>query len=389
MAKTQYSMGGQGPLPPELAQQGMPAPAALRRSQPHPTQPPASAEPAFPATIYAPASTPAPAPSAVPPTAFAPAAPAAVPATVLRPAAEPVPATVFAPAAAPVVVESKAARSDLSRPVLASQTLAEDLAPIEPGKGAMRVLMTIGGLLLIGLFCAPWGLAGDSLVFSWDQLKHLGSLDFIGRIFLGAGGLVFVVAGLVPLPYLLRALIAAVLGLVPIGVAMAQVQDWRVILALAALVLLPAALFHRWRYRGSILARILVGVGVASLLATFLIPTGAGVPLVQTFEGLGDAEASVIVTRLYPLVLFLLSLLSLLAFLGSTSTGLAQVWAVLILLFLPTQGLILAALGMGKGSTMLVLPKVYGALGLLVCLTLAALGISHLLAKGSQRAPAE
>lgn len=403
MAKTQYSAAS-SPLPAELVQQGMPAPASLRRSQPHPTQPPAS-EPAVPATLYAPAQPAAqPAvpptafsPQAVPPTAsapggaipataFSPAAGPGVPATAQR-AAEPVPATVFAAAAAPAVVaESHPPRPDVSRPVLASQTLADDLAPVEPGKGAMRVLMTIGGLLLVGIFCAPWGEAAGSLVFSWDQLKSLGALEFVARIFLGAGGLVFLVAGLLPLPYLLRAITGALLGLVPIGVIVAQGQDWRLIVLLAGLVLLPAALFHRWRYRGSVLARILVGVGVAALLATFLVPAGGGVPLIQTFEGLGDASATVIVARLYPLLLFLLSLLSLLAFLGSGSTGLAQVWAVLLLLFLPLQGLLTVALGSGSASAFAVLPKVYAAVTLLVCLTLSTLGLSHLMAKGSRPA---
>jgi hypothetical protein len=403
MAKTQYSASS-SPLPAELVQQGMPAPASLRRSQPHPTQPPAN-EP-VPATLYAPAQPAAQpsvpptafAPQAVPPTAFAPAA-SAIPATAFAPAAspgvpptasraaEPVPATVFAGAAAPAVVAATTApRADVSRPVLASQTLADDLAPVEPGKGAMRVLMTIGGLLLVGIFCAPWGEAAGSLVFSWDQLKHLGALEFVARIFLGAGGLVFLVAGLLPLPYLLRAITGALLGLVPIGVIVAQGQDWRLIVVLVGLVLLPAALFHRWRYRGSLLARILVGVGVAALLATFLVPAGGGVPLIQSFEGLGDASASVIVARLYPLLLFLLSLLSLLAFLGSGSTGLAQLWAVLLILFLPLQGLLTVALGAGSASAFAILPKLYAAVTLLVCLTLSTLGLSHLMAKGSRPA---
>jgi len=405
----------QRPLSQSMMQQGMPAPASLRRSQPHAAQPrepeipatmfapsqpaPQPSQPAharedpqfgrgdaahaerqsalhhgaseggeqgkFPATMFAPATTPGQAPVAVPATQFAPAAPAA---------AE-VPATRLAAAATP--------RPDASRPVLASESLAADLAPQEPARGAMRALMAIGGVLLIGLFVAPWGEVAGKLIFSWDLLKSLSGVLFAKRIYLAAAGVVFLAAALLPLPYLLRALIGLVLGLIPFVLDAINVPEWRLILLFGSLILLPAALLHRARYRGSVLSRILVGVGVLGILACLLVPEGGSVPLIKVFDGLGDAPASTIVLRLFPLLLLLLALLSLLAFLGSGSTGLARIWAVGLLLFLPLQMWLSTAfqLGSGKAATHLI-PDFYGGLTLLAALVLSAFGLSQLFAAG-------
>lgn len=245
----------------------------------------------------------------------------------------------------------------------------------------MRVLMLIGGLLLVGLFCVPVGKSGDKLLFSWDLLKNLDGLRFVFTIYLAAGGGVFLAAALLPLPYVVRALAAALVGLAPVGVMMAMLEQWRPVTAMAALTLLVAALFHRWRYRGSILARILVGLSVLAVLATLLIPTSQGVPLVLAFEGLGDASAQRLVHQLFPLVLMLLSLLSLLAFLPSGTTGLAQVWAVCLLLYLP---IVFLWEGLVKGSSsdaLRVIASLQPGTTLLIYLTLGTLGLSQVFAK--------
>jgi hypothetical protein len=351
----------------------LPAPASLRRSQavpqaqPRTSSPPAASPPAYLATIAAGSE------AGVPPTAIGPAP--AIPATMYAPAQAPA-----APAITPPVAPSRAPRSDVSRPVLASESLAEDLSPVEPGRTAMRVLMLLGGLLLVGLFCAPVGKAADKLLFSWDLLKHQEGLRFVFTIYLAAGGGVFLAAALLPLPYIVRALAGAVVGLAPIGVMMAMMEDWRTITTLGALALLVAALFHRWRYRGSIVARILVGLGVAGLLATLLVPTDQGVPLVLAFQGLGDASAQQLIQQLFPLVLMLLALLSLLAFLPSGTTGLAQVWAICLLLYLPMVFL-WAALAKGSSDPWRMIASLQPGVPLLVYLALGPLGLAQVLAK--------
>jgi hypothetical protein len=314
-----------------------------------------------------------------------------IPATVMTDAAQPAPTATPIDAGAvtmygaPAAATERAARGDLSRPVLASETLAEDAAPLEPGRGLLRALMIVGGLLLVGLFCAPWGAVGDKLIFSWDTLKHLGSLQFVGQIYLVAAGTVLVIAGLLPLPYLLRALIATTIGLVPLVVTALQVEEWRAITTLGGIVLLSAALYHRARYRDSILARALVGAGVVALLCTLFIPSAKGVPLVLAFEGLAGASGREIVVRLYPLLLLVLCLLSLLAYLGKASTALGGVWATAILFYLPVRGWVLGLFELDRGPALQHLSKLYDPLVLLIALALAAIGLSQVLAKAVRR----
>jgi hypothetical protein len=360
---------------PSSGSDKLPAPASLRRSQAVPQAQPrvspsaaASPPPAYLATIAA-SSTPAPA--SVPPTAIGPAP--AIPPTMYAPAQAAVPS----PAATPA---PKAPRGDLSRPVLASESLAEDLAPIEPGRTAMRALMLVGGLLLVGLFCSPVGKTGDKLLFSWDLLKDQEGLRFVLTIYLAAGGGVFLAAALLPLPYIVRALAGAVVGLTPLGVMMATMEDWRPVTAMGALALLVAALFHRWRYRRSIVARILVGLGAAAVLATLLVPTGQGVPLVLAFQGLGNASAQQLVQQLFPLVLMLLALLSLLAFLPAGTTGLAQVWAIGLLLYLPVT-LLWGGLTNGPSDPWRMMASLQPGIPILVYITLGPLGLAQVLAK--------
>jgi len=378
MAKTQYgaesepaqirrvSDGQDRPVPSTLMQQGMPAPASLRRSQAHESQPRADLE--LPATRF--------------PEAQVSSAPRQViPATVAALPSQPamVPATIIA-AAAP------AGGREPSRPVLASESLAEDRAPAEPGRTAMRVLMAIGGLLLIGLFVAPFGQSYAGLRFSWHLIPTLKGFALANQLCVGAAGVLFLAAALLPVPFLARALTGAVLGAGALGLVMAAGGgDWRFVATVSVCFLLPAGLLHRWRYRASLFARLLVAVCVLAVLATLLVPSGGSVPLLLVFEGLGSAGAAAAVARLMPLLLLLLALLSLLAFLGSGSTGLSQVWAVGLLFYLPLQSAV-AVLLSPEQEVWAHLKLLYSGLALLVYLTLAAHGLSQIMAAASRGA---
>lgn len=376
-ATTRPSSGGT-PLPMTLMKQGLPAPASLRRSQPHEVQPRHPAGPAIPKTALAAAQ---PEPASDPQPAALPARSALIPPTAagLPAASAPLlPATVApSPAGPPVGREP-------SRPVLASETLAEDRAPAEPGRSAMRVLMATGGLLLLGLFLAPVGEGAHGLRFAWQALSGLEGLPLLERVYLAACGLLSLAAALLPIPFLARALAGALLGLGGLALVMASAGgDWRLVANISVCFLLPAGLLHRWRYRDSLLARLLVALCVAAVLVLLLVPGPAGVPLLQALEGLGEASAAGAVARLSPLLLLLLALLSLLAFLGSGSTGLVQVWAVCLLFYVPLQSSLVALLAPGQGLWP-ELTRIFANFALLVYLTLAAFGLSQIMAAASR-----
>jgi hypothetical protein len=205
----------------------------------------------------------------------------------------------------------------------------------------------------------------------------------VSLLYLGACGVLALAAALLPIPFLARALVGAILGLGALALFMAApaAVDWRFVATVSTCFLLPAALLHRWRYRGSLFARLLVAACVLTVLAIQLIPSGGGVPLLALFNALGAGGAATVV-RLWPLLLLLLALLSLLAFLGSGSTGLAQVWAICLLLYLPLQGW-LEMLTRGGPIWAMLQPLSLG-LALLVYLTLAAHGLSQIMAAASR-----
>ncbi len=264
------------------------------------------------------------------------------------------------------------------KPVLASQSLAEDLAPREPGKTAMRITMFLSSLFLLGIFCAP-GLENGALVFAWDLLPKMEVLDFIKQIYFVLGGVIFLAAALLPLPYLVRAVISLLFGLFPLGVYLGIDNIWQSYTIHVALVVLPAALFLRWTYRGSALAKVLVGLGVVAVLCTALVPIHGTLPILSTFDGIGDASALQVLITIFPNILICLAFLSLLGLLGKGSTGFVQVWAIGLLLYLPLHHWI-PLLDFKAGNTVFnVLPVIITGLAMLIFLTMSSLGLFQLL----------
>lgn len=357
-----------GPLPQDPA----PAQAWDERTPP-------DGQPLSPATLK-PSSRPAydEAPPEVPPT-LAPGDLAAQP-----------PALVGSPSTTASVRAAQApdARSEVTpdgEPEVGPAVASEDALPEgwrEPGRVLLRVLQALGGAAMIGLFFAPWGSAPDGLLFSWDLLKGASSLDFVRTIYLAAGGLVLLSGALIPLPYLLRALVAMLLGLVPLALTTVHRGGWGEAVSLGGLLLLIAALFHRRRFKGSILARILVVVGVVAQIVAAVVPQGDVVPIVAVFKGLGSSAGLGIGQRLLPLYLLLFSVLSLMALRGRASGGLAGLWALLLLLYLPLQDWFALLVGLSGGAEFIdQLPSLYHGLVQLIAVFLSAYGLSQVLAK--------
>lgn len=244
----------------------------------------------------------------------------------------------------------------------------------EPARG-LQLLLLLTGMVLLGLFCAPWRLSG-ARTFSWEQLPHLDALGFARRIYLVVGGLLLGVTALLPLARVVRATMALLFGLLPLLLCWAGKPLAEVLLGVA-LLLLPAALLWRARASASWPARLLAALGVATVLALLLVPRDGALPLLAGLSAAPTTSFPLVLARLLPFVLLALALLSLLTFLPRTSSGGVQIWATLLLLYLPTRAWLLASAMLATGSVELA--GLYEGLLWLLTSACAAVGLAHLL----------
>jgi hypothetical protein len=214
--------------------------------------------------------------------------------------------------------------------------------------GRLRLASVVLGLLLIGFLFAP---VGRDESFVWDILRAapLSATAFLRWLYPAAMGTLLVIFAFAPLPARFRAAASALLALVPLVFFLVEAADlfgdgraaaalgvseanlagagdgvpWRLQIFAIVLVLQPFALFVRARSRASVLARVLVGVGIAGLLAIFLYPLGGlerenALPLVALLgagASLGYVASAILVCP------FVFALLSLGAFAPSRSGG--------------------------------------------------------------------
>lgn len=329
-------------------------------------------------TPTAPVGAPAPAPTA-PVAAPAPAVPAPTPTAPAVPVPAPAPAPTPVPAPSPA---SEAA------PVPAHAPSPAPSAPLDlPGRTLIRVIMALGGLALIGLFFAPRGGTDGSLVFSWDLLKGATGQEFVVRIYLVAGGLVMLAGALLPLPYLLRALVAFCLGAAPLVLVRVGQVYWNEWLTVGVLLFLVAALLHRRRFRDSKVARILAFLGFLAVIAVNVVPFKGSIPIVGMFKGLSSISGMGGAVSLLPLYLLLITLLALLMTLrGKGSSGLAGLWALLLIIYLPMQPWLGALAGIISGADPLSqLPALYNGLSSFIFVLVASYGLSLILARAAAR----
>jgi hypothetical protein len=145
-------------------------------------------------------------------------------------------------------------------PLLASEALRAELAPVEPWRAGGR------------LWCAMVGLWFGVLALVPSPAEAFGSPAKLGSLALGAVAL-FVAA--VPIGYAVRAalvllvaLTTALLGVAGLGPAAAAARpaaEWTLLYVLAAAAL-PAALFFRAHYRAYAPARAILAAGLAAAL---------------------------------------------------------------------------------------------------------------------------
>jgi hypothetical protein len=231
--------------------------------------------------------------------------PGPAPASVLSPSPKPVPAPQSSPSLA----------APRRPPVLASEALLRDIAPSRPARNALRVWCPLLGVL--GAANAWLLTRGEGM--GWPMAGAFCALALLG---------------LPPMPYSGRAsavttISATALALLFWSDAPSEGGASRVMLTVAVNLLSIGLLFRSW-HRASLVARVIVGAGMA-LSSLHLWLSGELQELT-----LSDVTWQSWLPRIVVLVFCLLLLLSLLAFMDARSTGAAAVWSAFILVW---QGL--------------------------------------------------
>ena len=210
------------------------------------------------------------------------------------------------------------ASQPIKPPVLASDILREEVAPIHPARRAIRVWLFA--------FSATFALAAIGAKLGVGIVRS-GDDAFVGAV---ATSALAITAAIVPLRYSVRAALAALTGLVPLALGAVGLGPLAAFgtegvlpsaTAIALVTLLPAALVFRARYRAFAGARTAVGIALA-----------ASVPAVA-FLAMAAFDTSVpSVDRAASGIAAASALTALLGFMGpETSAGCSQ-WAAIIVI---------------------------------------------------------
>ncbi len=220
-------------------------------------------------------------------------------------------------------------------PLLASEALMEDLAPVEPARGAARLwcaaigltFVLLGGLSVAGL--RPGGYGAGASSFALGAVAMVAALT---RVSYRQRAVAMVAAGV----------LSTVLGLFgsgpALGIDVGGGASWGAARALAAAAL-PAALAFRARYRAYAGARWLLGAAFAATLPFLAHAIFRVASRELGLEHVGDISVIIAVAA------------SLLGFMGSETTGAGAYLAGAVVLAL-TADLALAGFAAQGGLTL-------------------------------------
>ena len=246
-------------------------------------------------------------------------------------------------------------------PILASDLLREQMRPSSPGEKALRVTTVV----LSALGAVAVLLTGG-----------LHPLTFVALALL----IMTATLALAPMSYRARATALFVAGAVATGVALWQqtlqgIAPEGVILA-SATILLSGSLLFRAYYRGARLARVAVTLGVLALGAWFFA-SGGHESLIM-LDGHWQSWAPAITHLSFGL----LALLSLMAFMDSSTRGGSHVWAVAVLMLYSLHIAVLVASGLwpvDAGSPSIEGPTIAAILAGVVGTIVAGLALAQIL----------
>jgi hypothetical protein len=252
-------------------------------------------------------------------------------------------------------------------PILASDILREEVAPLAPASAAMRLWLLV--------LAAAFGLsAGASFAGLLPAAPFAVSASLVTA---GAAA----VAWPAPVPYWARAALATLAGLLPLVLGthgrgpLALIGSFQGDLesgaALVLVTLLPAALFFRAQYRAFRAARgfLVVALGLA-VPAVFFLGQGA------------LAGQTALALRIADVLLVMAVLTSFAGFLGPETTGACTIWGAVLLVALPARQLVVSGLGHAGGPP---IGAAAGAVGEALAGTVASIGLYQLLAAALAR----
>jgi hypothetical protein len=252
-------------------------------------------------------------------------------------------------------------------PVLASEILREEVAPRAPAQRAVRVaLVAFSAISLAGAFFAsPW-VSQARLSAPWALQGAL------------VAAVVAAIVALAPLPYGLRATVAALVGVIPLGMGaaslgpMARLGDegtWRAVALATMATVLPAALLFRSRYRAFRAARVILGVALAASLPAVVLFAAAA----------GDAGQS-LGARILAAAGVAGAAAATLGFMGPETSGGCAQWAALVVGAYAARPAFRAVASAWSGTDQETLALGVAALGALVTSTLVTLAVFQILA---------
>ena len=224
--------------------------------------------------------------------------------------------------------------------------------PVEPWKDSLRLMMFVWGAVLLASFATP--LATSPMMFNWDAIiDGEGSAKIPALVWAGAGLLAIVFAA-IPMVTLPRGALAAVLGLSGVFLPMAVAgtfPEWQQLLQLVGMLVLVPGLLLRHEYVESLLARVLVTIGVICTLLPYLVPEGGQIPLVMLIKALIEAGSGMefVIVHLANIVL---AVLCLLVWMPGPATAGAKIFAWVVILF-PIAAFLLRVLGNGDIGAMI------------------------------------
>jgi hypothetical protein len=252
-------------------------------------------------------------------------------------------------------------------PILASDILREEVAPLAPAGTAMR-----RWLLAVSASYASLAIASFEGLTPYAHLAVSASLVTVAAA---------TVAWLAPVPYAARAGLAMLAGLLPLLLGaedkgpLARLGSEGEVQAGAELVLvilLPAALFFRAQYRAFLAARGFLVVALAlAVPAVFFLGRGA------------LAEGTPLTLRLADVLVITSVLTSFAGFLGPETTGACTLWGAVLLLALPARQLVASGLRDASASQLGSAAAV--AVGEALAGTVASVGLYQLLAAALAR----
>ena len=205
---------------------------------------------------------------------------------------------------------------------LASQILAEDLEPTDPGATSIRI---------VGAAVGAFGAAG---------VVAVGGLA-VGPALAAVGLVVLAGLAIAPLSYAQRALGMLSMSLVGVAIGaihrLGEADPFLSLLLTSGTLVLGGGLLMRHTYRAARLARIVVAAGIGAMTLWFVL--SGGFETLAYFEPAWQSWAPAIPKVLLGITV----LLSLLSFMDERSTAGARVWATMLLsLYTATMALTVA-----------------------------------------------